>query len=369
LCNTVEGKFSLSSRVEESRLYFDYLRDRGLDLPYRFPHEDPAFYRKLATRVSEYADEDYVDTFLTTRAVRIIEDSGRCPFFMQLGLCSPHHFYDPPQEYLDLYDGVDIPDPVFDPQATAQRSPSFRRFQADVTDRHELPREDWDEATLERLRRLRRHYLATVTCVDRQVGRVVDALKAKGIYENTAILFVSDHGEFTGDHGCVDKHLFMYECNVHVPLVVHAPFLGHVQARADGLVQNLDLFATILALGGVDPPGDVAARSLLPMLAEPNHPGRDVVIAQSADRIMLRKGHHKLVRDAEFVELYDLAQDPWEQHNLAPDPTHRERVLAMTHEIVNLMVETETRCEDDIAPGWRPYLPSLRDNGGTGSNP
>lgn len=364
LRNTIEGKYSLNSRVEESRLYFDYLADRGLELPHRFPKVDGDYERKLHARVSEYEDRDYIDTFLTTRAIRVIEDAFRGPFMLQLGLCSPHEFYDPPAEYLAMYDGVEIPGPVFSARSVARKSPSFRKFQREVTEKCSLPTDEWDDAAIERIKTMRRHYLATVTCVDRQVGRLIDALKKKGIYENTAIVFVADHGEFTGDHGAVDKNLFMYECNLHVPLIVHAPFLGTGGTRVGGLVQNLDVFSTVLEMAGVDVPANVSSRSLVPMLNDAGARGRTAVFAETFGRIMVRKGDFKLIRDAEYAELYDLARDPMEQENLAVGAdgrkTARPEILRIVSELENEIVEWFVRTEAAGAvknDRWREYVP------------
>lgn len=353
-CQTVEGKNSFSSRVEESGWYYEYLRDQGLPLPARAAF-DPECLHYLKARISEYDEADHIDGLITTRAIRQIVDGPRrdLPFCMQVGICSPHEFYDPPQGFFDMYEGVDLPDPVYDQAELAQKSPAFRDFQAKQREAHGLAPEGNSSADRERMDFMRRCYLANVTFVDHQVGRLVEALKTAGIYENTAIVLVSDHGEYTGDYGAIQKGMFLYELNVHVPLVIRAPGVGQVPGVSDSPVQNLDIFATMLDLAGLPLPAHSYSRSLLPALRDPAAIIRDAAFAETFDRKMVRQGDWKLIVDDSplGVELYNLAEDPRERHNLAraaADPTAPTRdpeamavIVRLLRRLVQWHVETE----------------------------
>jgi arylsulfatase A-like enzyme len=325
---TVEGKFSLSGRVDESWPYFDFLEDRGLDLPYRFGLGDEA-KASLFSRISEYEEGDHLDGWIAERAIRQIRrgwmrdrpGGGPRVSMMQVGLCSPHPYYDPPRSCYDLYEDVEIPAPTATAEGLAAKGPAVRAFHEECRRNYGLSALPYDEESLRRIREMRRCYLACVSQVDRQVGRIVEALKESGLYEDTIIVFSADHGDYQGDHGLIRKEHFLYEANVHVPLIVHSPLLDGGGRECDEPVQLLDLFATFLDLAGLEAPPQTASRSLLGLLDGEQAGVRQAVFAECGKRKMIRRGEHKLLTDgtAEGLELYDLAADPREQVNLAAD--------------------------------------------------
>lgn len=353
----LEGKASLANGVEESGWYFDYLRDRNLPMPHAWP-ADHECRRHGFARISEYPEADYIDGVIGARAARQILEGRRLavkknrPFCMQVGLCSPHEAYDPPREFFELYAGAAIPDPLFAPSHNQTKSPSFQSFVAGCAKRLGFPLDGYATEALERMRFMRRCYLATISCVDRQVGRIVQALKEAGLYENTAIIFTSDHGEFIGERGGIQKGLFLYEDNLHVPLILHAPFLGTRPGVVEGLVQNSDIFATVLELAGAACPPNSLSRSLVPLLREPQTTVHDAVFAEAADRKMIRQGAYKLIieKDPAGTELYDLQTDPGETVNLARDSHDPTRVtsdpeaLAVMNSLLRRMMLWQAEC-------------------------
>ena len=343
----VEGKHSLHSRVEECGMYYDYLNEHDLPLPFNYDSSEQ-INEMLWARVSEYSPEDHIDGVITRRAVRFIDQHHHKPFMMQVGLCSPHEFYDPPQKFYDMYEGVDIPDPVFSPESMATKSAFFNKFVTQKLEAFGLSQECWDEATIERVKEMRRHYLATVTFVDDLVGKIIQSLKDNGIYENSVIVFAADHGEYQGDHGMMIKGGMLYEPNVHIPLIISAPGRTRNGARIKDFAQNTDLFATFLDYAGVKKPEDSYSMSLRPLVECENATGRKCVFAEMNDRRMVRKGQYKLLyyREENFLELYDIEEDPLEQHNLfhSDNPARTEYsaiVQDLLLELVNFFIDTE----------------------------
>ncbi len=318
-----EGKASVNNGVEESGWYFDYLLDRDLPIERQQTADDLRLGRSW---ISQYDEYDHIDGLIGARAVRQIINNRKLskklqkPFCMQVGFCSPHEQYDPPKRFFDMYDRMEIPDPVFDPLQNLSKSPAFQAYVKACADRTGFAYDEgYDAESIERINFMRRCYLATVTFVDHQVGLIVKALKDAGIYENTVIIFTSDHGEFIGERGGIQKEFFLYEDNLHVPLIISAPFLDLKASAPAGLVQNIDIFGTILDIAGINPPEDMMSQSLLPIMHAPSRELRDAVFAETLDRKMVIQNGYKLImeKDPLGTELYDLKNDPGETINLA----------------------------------------------------
>ena len=162
----------------------------------------------------------------------------------------------------------------------------------------------------------RAHYAGLVTQIDVEVGRIVAALEARGILDDTVIILSSDHGDYLGDHGLGGKGTW-YEGSCHVPMVVRRPGAG--PRVRDDLVTLTDVTATMLSLGGADIPGYMDARPL---------PGLGLAGESRRDHLtgILRSGWDGLRRPVEAgplrrgSHLFDLSRDPQEQHNRAADP-------------------------------------------------
>ena len=159
-----------------------------------------------------------------------------------------------------------------------------------------------------------------VAFVDEQVGIFIRSLEQRGLLDRTVIVIVGDHGESLGDHGEATHGLFVYESVLHVPLIVRAPAAGLTGRRVSGLVRSVDVMPTILQLLGVRSATAMDGESLLPLdrrparvaYAENLYP--QARFGWSAIRA-LRTKRFKLIETAR-PELYDLATDPGEQHNL-----------------------------------------------------
>ncbi len=169
-------------------------------------------------------------------------------------------------------------------------------------------------------------YTKSVMAVDDNVGRVMAYLKENGLEENTLVIYTSDQGFFTGEHGWYDKR-YMYEPSLGIPLVVKYPAALKGQQQSDALVQNVDLAPTILDYAGVDIPDDMQGESLTNTLASPEEAVRPSIYYhyyQSTGwhtvpkHVGVRTATHKLIYYYEIDEweLYDLANDPDEMNNL-----------------------------------------------------
>jgi len=262
---------------------------------------------------------DYIDSWTGARAAEWIERrTGETPFFLWVGFPGPHDPWDAPAEYVERYRDADIPlDTTRRPDLPA--SGQFRAFAERF-----MSVSGSDGLTDERIREVRRHYFANVTLIDEAIGGVLDALRRRGLDDSTWVIYSTDHGEMLGTHRLLYKMLF-YEQAVKVPLIIRPPG-GSAARRFAGMVEHVDLSATLRAVAGA---GDVprsAGRSLLPALSGEPQVGRPLVISENFGFGMWRTQRYKLVAyepDCQPAQLFDLADDPAEERNLVASRAHR----------------------------------------------
>lgn len=253
------------------------------------------------------------------RAVEAIEGyRGDAPLFLVVSFARPHSPYDPPQRLLDLYDGREVPGPaVGDWCAEAGR----------VTDPAKYPEAAYGDFGEEYVRRSKRHYYASVTFIDEQVGRIVAALRERGMYDDALILFTSDHGDMMGDHHHWRK-TYAYEGSAHIPFLVKYPAAVRDVPRAgstDGrLVELRDVLPTMLDAAAAGIPAEVEGMSLLRRTPWREWIDMEHATCYSDDNYwcVLTDGRWKYIRFLRTgrERLFDLEADPAELHDLAADP-------------------------------------------------
>ena len=267
---------------------------------------------------------------------KAVEFLGGCteekPFCLAVSFKAPHvqdqdprqYLYDPAFEELFQDDTVPVPktaDPAF-----FDALPEFIRTSEG--------RKRWNVrfSNPEKFQTSVKGYYRLIYGVDAVVGRIRTALEQQGLDDNTVILFTSDNGIFLGERGLAGKWL-MHEESIRVPLIVSDPRLptGNGTRRTQMTLLN-DIAPTILDLAGLDIPSNVQGRSLLPVLGDADLPWRTEWFYEHPfehPRIPKNEGvrteRWKYIRYTEtdplFEELYDLENDPLEEHNLATDPS------------------------------------------------
>jgi arylsulfatase A-like enzyme len=169
-----------------------------------------------------------------------------------------------------------------------------------------------------------------ILALDANVGRLVDALRAKGLLDSTLFVFTSDNGFQFGEHGLIDKRV-MYEASIRIPLIVHCPELFEGGQRRDEMVLNIDFAPTFLEAAGCAVPETMQGRSFLGLLAGDQTDWRDDFLyeyfwersfPQTPTVLGVRTRRHKFMQYQglwDRYELYDLEHDPDEMHNLLAD--------------------------------------------------
>jgi arylsulfatase A-like enzyme len=254
-------------------------------------------------------------------ALRMIEDRARRreAFFIRWDPSEPHLPCVPPEPYASMYPAGAIPpwpgfhdDLAGKPFIQAQQRRSWKV-------------EGW---TWEQWAPVVSRYLAEITLLDAQVGRLLDALDRLGLAGNTLVIYTTDHGDLCGDHGMMDKHFVMYDAVVRVPLIARWPAVIAPGRTCHAFVSHaIDLAATFCEAAAAAAPAAFEGQSLMPLFRGADDNGRPDIFCQYMGnqfglwtQRMVRDRRWKYVWNATGEdELYDVANDPGEVRNLAGD--------------------------------------------------
>ena len=287
---------------------------------------------------------------VTSQALQFLQEPASMPepFFLWLHYFDPHVPHNPPSPWASgLVPGKrDGLRPVLDWQP-------FRPVGL-------LPFEHRPPRFLDGNRQL---YQAEVAYLDRQVEKVMLALEEQDLLERTLVVLVADHGETLGERGNFFDHVGLHANTTHVPLILLRPGQHHGRVFP-GLVQNFDLFPTVLKLAGLEPAAAIDARDLYAL----GEKGRPVVFAEHANNsgAMVRTSRHLLYRNAadplfprgDFF--YDLETDPGEEQNLAGRGEPEEaRLAAALDGFLAKKRDLEAVAPLEIAPEERERLRAL----------
>jgi len=300
--------------IGKGNQYTDWLESIGQD------------YRKLKKKYGYIPAKWHQTTWCADRAIEFMKEKRSGPWLFSVNIYDPHGPFDPPQKYVDRYDIDSLPGPQFrESDIAAQKcfdGINYRGRAGDTRNRRGKERQA--------------KYWAQIELIDENVGRMLDALEETGQRENTVVIFTSDHGDMTGDHGLVAKGCRFYDPLVRVPLIFSWP--GHFKAglRSEGLVELTDIVPTLLEVNNMPVPDRIQGRSLLPILegrANP-HEHREFVrsvfyrVTQGPQSYatMLRTKKYKIVNyhGHNPGELFDLQKDPYEFDNLWDNPDYAE---------------------------------------------
>ena len=268
----------------------------------------------------------HADGMAASHAIDFLKRNKDKPFFLACGFVRPHVPLVAPAEYFDRYD------------RDAMKAPKVPASDLDDVPeiiRHYKSNSSTYGVTPELHKGLLEAYYASVSYMDAQVGRVLDALEELGLKDNTIVVFTSDHGYLLGHHNKFQKqHLF--EEATRVPFIVSVPWMKDRHGQAtQHITELIDLYPTVAELAGLKAPGDLHGESLLPLL---KNPASNDWKKEMAFTISRSGGESIRTHDWRFtqwgfgksgMELYDLKNDPGEFTNLAGNPeyaAHLERL-------------------------------------------
>jgi len=261
-------------------------------------------------------DEEQTDGLIATEAIKLLEQrkNEQEPFFLAVGFFRPHTPYIAPKKYFDLYPEETVPLP--------------KQLPNDLDD---IPEDalftkpaHWGLDEQQQKEALRAYY-ASISFMDAQLGRVLDALDRLGLAENTIVVFWSDHGYNVGQHGQWMKQS-LFETSARVPLIFRVPKIGGGK-KSNRTVELLDIYPTLAELANLPAPADLDGKSLVPLLKDP------VAIWEKAAYTQVKRPNGVVGRSVRTerwrytewnegkagAELYDHDKDPDEFTNLAAD--------------------------------------------------
>lgn len=261
-------------------------------------------HRSVLTR------DTHPSTWIGRRALEWIEGQKEKPFFAFLGFPDPHHAFCPLDEDLAAFEGIDMLPPV---DANGAMRPDMEECGQDV--RHFTP---------EQHDLVRRYTAAMVRGIDIAIGEVIAGLKASGKWDNTVVLFTSDHGDYLGDHGRLRKSHFVSEQLNHVPCILRLPEGEKLEIPClEAATSNVDILPTLLELAGVNVPKHVQGTSLLGGTAAHRFAyahGFDGSPEGANFSIFDERFRYTVYPERNYAELFDHSTDLKECRNLAEDP-------------------------------------------------
>jgi arylsulfatase A-like enzyme len=258
-------------------------------------------------------DEDCFDHDIATWAAEWLRKAPQDkPWFLAVGFQHPHVPCYAPRKWFDLYpeDRLVLPPVREDDRADLPRFASYLHW--------ELPEPRWKWLQQAgQWKPLVRAYLASVSFVDHQVGRVLQALQQSGQAERTLVVVWSDHGWHLGEKGITGKNT-LWERSTRVPLILAGPGIAG-GSRCQRPVELLDLYPTLAEFCRLPIPSALEGVSLVPLLKDPHAPRqRPVITTHNPGNHAVRTERWRYIRYADgSEELYDLQADPHEWHNLA----------------------------------------------------
>ena len=266
-------------------------------------------------------DEDMQDYKVASWAIDQLKNPpADKPFFLGVGFRRPHVPCLAPQKWFDLYpddDTLVMPPIKRNDLDDVPKSAAYLHWKIPE------PRLKWLEAHKE-WRHLVRSYLACISFMDAQLGRVLDALDASGRADNTIIVLFSDHGWHLGEKGMTGK-LSLWERSTRVPLIIAGPGIAK-SAKCTRTVELLDLYPTLSELAGLPARSGLEGHSIVPQLKDPTAPREfPAITTQDLNNTAVRTEQWRYIRYYDGgEELYDEQADPNEWTNLAGDPKYAQ---------------------------------------------
>ncbi|WP_273566121.1 sulfatase [Maribacter halichondriae] len=271
----------------------------------------------------EVNDEGYPDGITANLAISKLRElkNKNKPFFMGVGFFKPHLPFNAPKEYWDMYepDSIPISENPNIPEninlKSLHESGEFNQY-ALGDEKASLSKSVSDEYA----KKLRHAYLASISYVDAQIGKLMKELKSSGLDKNTIIVIWGDHGWHLGDQRVWGKHT-LFENALKSTLIIKSPYMDHAVLKVENIVETVDLYPTILELCALESNKKLDGESLVRLMENTNGNFENIAYSYYYNGISMRTDNYrftKYFRDEEpILELYDHTKDLLETENVA----------------------------------------------------
>ena len=278
----------------------------------------------------ETHDTSYITNLGIDFMERHLDAHADSPFFCHISYVDPHDPFDPPEPYASMFDPSDMPDPLpaewldenIQTLADQQKYMGF--------DKHVLGKPDV-------IRKLRALYHGQLRYLDDQIARVISFVKERGLWENTIIVFTTDHGEMLADHGLMTKGYKHYDASIRCPLIVAG---GGLPCGVNpGLVCTLDFYPSFCDWAGISEEDRPPLEGLSFADVSKQERWDAVSVAIGNMESVVTDDAWRLTRfvDENKGQMFDLSRDPGEQDNLYNDPAHLTKRLELFEKLVAVM--------------------------------
>ncbi|QDU58611.1 sulfatase family protein [Aeoliella mucimassa] len=289
-------------------------------------------------------------------ALKFLNDRPRDkPFCLVTSFFAPHAEDNSPEQYLpqpwseSLYEGVTIPRAENATEESWERLPPFFNEQNEGRARW---RKRFDESA--KYQRMMTNYYRLVSEVDSVCGKILAELDRQGIRDNTLVIFTADNGYYHAEHGLADKW-YPHQESIRVPLMIDDPRLPESRQGTtdEHLTLNVDLAPTILAAAGLPIPATMQGTDIAPLYLDASPPEwrtdyyyehptiRDTSFIPTSEALVTPQYKYMVWPEHKYEQLFDLKDDPQEEHDLASDPEQQQRLTEMRQRFAELKAKAQ----------------------------
>lgn len=287
--------------------------------------------------------------YIADRACEFLDSATEQPFFLHISFPDPHYPFTVPEPWASLFEPAEMPPPIppvteslnmpslhervyRGPQASESGKPRDRVIGTPPHNYAELTPEDWQQ--------VKALYYGMVALLDHSIGRILAAVDRFGLRDNTVILFLSDHGDYLGDHGMYGKGL-PYESALRIPLIVRGPGIAAGQT-IDSVESTLDIAPTLLEMAHIAEPEGMQGNSLKDLLSGVDLPRPSLALVENDDdfaglrmrSLVTPEWRLTYYLHQDWGELIDRQEDPQEMQNLWHDPAYAAVKSALLEQLL-----------------------------------
>ncbi len=322
-----EKSWSVPARLDQESHFDDYVLATSIKKGAK---------KGIAAESAEYQGDKYVDDKITTDAIQTINTlrNSKEPFFLAVGFMKPHSPYNAPKKFWDLYKREEIE--VLGPEEVPNNVPNLNWFNyKEIRSLTDLPKRG--VFSKETAQRLRHGYYAATSYLDDNLGQIIQSLKDNGLYENTIIVFWSDHGYHLGENSHWTKAT-VRELDTRVPLIFRIP--GQKTFVSNALIEYIDIYPTLAELVNLPLAKNIDGLSFNKIFNEPTYKHKQVALSQTVRPwpgnkpikhmgYTIRTDSYRYTRWIKIKESQVIAEELYHTEN---DPLERRNIIKSVSE-------------------------------------